>query len=103
MEIMSWINESWHAALHCTAFVFLEAMNDETPVIGATSWPALLYMMQPAGGRPAPQESNRRPGAENVTDLSTETQNTVTLYRLMNWILLKTHTHTRLTHTLTHN
>lgn len=50
MEIMSWINVSWHAVLHCTAFDFLEAMNDETPVVGATSWPALLYMMQPAGG-----------------------------------------------------
>lgn len=41
---------------------------------------------------------NQRPGEENNRSEHWNTQNTVTLYRLMTWILLKTHTHTH-----THN
>lgn len=57
------------AALHCTFLVFLEAMDDEIPVSGATNWPLLHYMTQCC--QPGVETSGL---AKKTTDLSIETR-----------------------------
>lgn len=63
-EMMSRMNVSWHATLHCAALVFLEAMNDEIPVRGNKLATATLHDTTPPTSQldnhSAPQESNQR-------------------------------------------